>query len=118
MKDVRGVKTTHYKATVDLTKYPATVPAKDRADTRSTIDNLVKRLGDRRSPVEFWIGKDNLVRRYTQTLKLKIAGATSSIKQRIEFYDYGTNVDVTLPPADEVQDLTGTAAAGLRSSTP
>lgn len=115
-EDVRGVNTTHYKATVDLAKYPGTLPAKDRAAAQLTVDNLVKRLGSTKSPVEVWIGKDHLVRRYVQTLKLKLAGRASSIKQRIEFYDYGTKVDVVVPSADEVQDLTGIAASGLRET--
>jgi len=117
-EDVRGVKTQHYKATVDLKKYPDTVPAKDRAAAQSTIDNLIKRLGSSTSPVEFWIDDDHLIRRYAQTLKLKVAGGASSIKQRIEYYDYGSKVDVSLPPAGEVRDLTDIAAQGLRKQTP
>lgn len=116
--DVRGVKTTHYKATVDLEKYPDTVPAKDRAAARTTIQTLIKATGQRKSPVEFWLDEDKLVRRYVQSLNVKAGGAKSAVHQKIDFYDYGTKVDVTIPPADEVHDLTDIAATGLDRSTP
>jgi len=115
-EDVRGVQTTHYKATIDLEKYPDIVPAKDRAAARSTIATLTKALGGSKSPVEFWIDEDDLVRRYVQSLRLKVGGATSSLRQRLEFYDYGTKADIAVPPADEVQDLTDIAAAGIGGS--
>jgi len=115
-EQVRGVSTTRYKATIDLKKYPDTVPAKDRAAARATIDSLTKALGTSTSPIEVWIGEDDLVRRFAQSLKLKSGEGASSIRQRLELYDYGTDVEVTVPPADEVQDLTDLASAGIRGS--
>lgn len=117
-EDVRGVKTTHYKATIDLEKYPDTVPAKDRAAARATIRTLTKATGESKSRVEFWLDDDKLVRRYVQSLNVKAGGAKNAVRQKIEFYDYGAKVDVSIPPADEVQDLTDLAAAGLSGSTP
>jgi len=116
-EDVRGVKTTHYKATIDLEKYPDTVPANDRAAARATIETLTKATGESKSPVEFWLDEDKLVRRYVQSLSVKTGATKNAIRQKIEFYDYGAKVDVTIPPAGEVQDLTDLAATGLGGST-
>jgi len=117
-EDVRGVSTTHYKATIDLNKYPDTVPAKDREAARATVKTLTKALGGTKTPVEFWIDEDDLVRRYGQTLKIDTGGGQSAIKQTIDYYDYGAEVDVTIPPADEVQDFSDIAASGLSGGTP
>lgn len=117
-EDVRGVSTTHYKATIDLRKYPGTVPAEDRAAARATVKTLTRALGGSTSPVEFWIDEDDLVRRYAQSLKVETAGGTGTIEQRVDYYDHGTEIDVIIPPARDVQDFTDIAAAGLSGDGP
>ena len=115
-EEVRGVDTTHYSATVDFDKFPAAVPASERAAVKKSIDNLVKLTGQRRIPVDVWVDDDKVVRRVGQTMKTKVPGAGSmQMKMIIEYYDFGTKVDVKAPPADQVQDISE-LAAGLRTS--
>ena len=112
---VRGVDTTHYSATVDFDKYPAAVPASDRAAVRKSIENLVKLSGQRTIPVDVWVDDDKVVRRVGQTIKTKVPGAASmQMRMIMEYFDFGTKVDVKAPPAGQVQDISD-LAAGLRT---
>jgi hypothetical protein len=114
---VRGVDTTHYSATVDFDRYPAAVPASDRAAVRKSIDSLIKLTGQRTVPVDVWVDDDKVVRRFGQTITTKIPGAGSmQVKMTMDFYDFGTKVDVTAPPAAPVQDISA-LAQGLGGRT-
>ncbi len=105
-EDVRGVSTTHYRATIDFDKYPLAVPAANRAAVRKSIDSLIKLTGTRTVPVDVWVDGDAVVRRFAQTTRMNVPGAgRMQMKQTIELYDFGTKVDVQAPPAREVQDL-------------
>jgi len=117
-EEVRGVDTMHYRATVDLRRFPALVPAGERAAARDAIDQLIKVTGDATVPVDVWVGEDDLVRRLTQKLSLKGAGGPSEIDQRFEFYDFGADVDVRIPPPSEVVDVTDLAASGAATIGP
>jgi hypothetical protein len=112
-EQVRGVDTTHYRATVDLRKYPSVVPEASRAAAEATVDKTIQLTGTRMIPVEVWIDGDNLVRRLEQ----KLAAQGMPITQRIELYDFGTNVDVEPPPARKVKDLTDIASLAGSSGT-
>ena len=111
-EDVRGVSTTHYRATVDFAKYPAAVRAADRAAVRKSVDAIVKLTGQRTVPVDVWVDGDDVVRRFGQTLKTGTGSATMQMKMTIELYDFGTKVEVKAPPAAKVQDITDLAAGG------
>ncbi len=104
-EDVRGVATTHHRATVDLRRYPDLVPAAERAAAREAIDALIEQTGASTVPVEIWVGEDGLVRRLAQKLELKVPGGPTAIEQRFELYDFGAKVAVTVPGADEVTEL-------------
>lgn len=106
-EDVRGVSTTHYRAKIDFSKDPSLVPPAERAAARASMRQLIKLTGSRTAPVDVWVGEDDLVRRFRQKMKLAIPGAgTSAIEQRFELYDFGTRVDIDVPDADEVADMT------------
>jgi hypothetical protein len=108
-EDVRGVSTTHYSATIDLAKYPATVPATARAAVRRSVDQIARLTGTRTIPVDVWVDGDDVVRRFSQTLKMTVAGSVMQTKQTMELYDFGTKVHVQAPPKSEVQDLSDLA---------
>ena len=61
-------------------------------------------------PIDVWVDGDDLVRRMTLDYTAKVAGSGWTTKTRastvtMEFYDYGAEVDVQPPPADEVTNL-------------
>ena len=117
-EDVRGVETMRYRATVDLRRYPAHAPAAERAAAREAIERLIDMTGASTIPVDVWIGQDDLVRRVAQKLALKGAGGPSSVEQRLELYDFGTRVDIRIPPPSQVTDMTKLAASGAATIGP
>ncbi len=99
-EEVRGVSTTHYKGVVDL----ATL-GKEHPEMQSSIDQLVQQSGISRVPVEVWIDDDGFVRRMTQTLEGSGSGLPMNMTMTTDLYDFGTDVSVEEPPADEVVDF-------------
>ncbi len=115
---MRGVATTHYKATIDFNPYPGTVPAQDREAARRAIEQVIELAGSARAPMEVWIGEDGVVRRTKQTIRTLVApGVRGTVEQQIELFDFGAAVDVELPSEDETQDATDLAAEGVRGLT-
>lgn len=126
---VRGFDTTHYTGTVDL----ASVAAKDPgAEPQAAA--LQKLLNTNIVPVDVWLDKDGRVRRVRMTLQhIKIASAatpatTTTVAGQAattpstastgglqvdlvltnEFAAFGTVVNVTAPPADQVMEAPAT----------
>ena len=101
-EDVRGVETTHYRAKVDLDKVAEQAPPKLRKTFRASIQSLKRGLGRSEIPVDVWVDEDNLVRRLQE--HLTIAGG-GKIDFSVDFYDFGTPVTVSPPPASDTLDL-------------
>jgi hypothetical protein len=87
---VGGVDTTEYSAQIDLQKVVAKYPG-------TGLDRYAKLLGSKTIPVEVWIGGDGLVR--------KVHEQGSHFDLTFLLSDFGAPVTVTLPPADQVADL-------------
>jgi hypothetical protein len=101
-EDVRGVETTHYRAKVDLDKVAAQAPPSLRKTFRASIKSLKDSLGTNTIPVDVWVDGDNLVRRLSE--HLTVAGG-GKIDFSVDFYDFGTPVSISPPPASETLDL-------------
>ncbi|HET6657530.1 MAG TPA: LppX_LprAFG lipoprotein [Gaiellaceae bacterium] len=101
-EDVRGVPTTHYKGTVDLQALAEKNPA-----LKDSVDQLIQQSGVTEVPIEVWIDDEGFVRRMKQSLEGAAAG--SGVKMDLttttELYDFGTDVNVEEPPADQVVDF-------------
>jgi hypothetical protein len=103
---VRGVATTHYRAAVDLRKYPDVVPDEQRELVRKATEKLVEQLGVGAVPVDVWVDGNGLVRRVALEFDTGAAGsAPLATTVRMDLYDYGVPVTVSLPAASEVTDL-------------
>ncbi len=99
---LRGVETTHYRATIDLAKALADAPPEARADARELLDDA----GAPTIPVDVWLDAQDRVRKYTMQVDGAAFGSErSTVAVTYEFYDFGAPVDVSAPPADEVADL-------------
>jgi hypothetical protein len=99
MEDVRGEPTTHYAGTIDLEKAAADAPP----DVAEQYRKLAELAPSSKVPMDVWIGGDGLVRKLRFEQKLT---ESSSMTMEEELYDFGTNVDVSPPSADQVVDLT------------
>lgn len=106
--EVRGQKATKFVGDVDLAKV---------IDTRSAITSNIggneatrEKLAGIRIPVAVFVDDEDRIVRYTAEVDLgavsRASGGTTSGKAAIEvdFFDFGTAVDVAPPPADQVTD--------------
>jgi hypothetical protein len=91
--EVRGTKTTHYRAKVDLRKLVSQLPAADRPN-----ENVEEVWGGRFVPVEIWIDDESRLRRIT--IKQSSEGNTEVTS--VDLFDYGVEVEVEPPPEDEL----------------
>jgi hypothetical protein len=107
-EEVRGVATTHHRATVDVRKYASLVPAAERERLSSMLDGLVDQVGLEAFPVDVWVGTDGLVRKVELALSMTQPGTTRSVSASMsyEMFDYGEPVTITLPLPDQVADVT------------
>ena len=116
---VRGTRTTHYRATLDLAK----VRLRVAPEVKDDVDRIQEQLGVATIPTEAWVDEEGRLRRFRQRIDLANAKATGLdgqplsgvVTNTFELYDFGVRVDVREPPADEVSDLAtlfGTPAPG------
>jgi len=109
---VRDVETTHYRGTIDLKKALETVPE----GQREQIVKLIDEGGLTELPAEAWIDGDGLLRKMALELAKIPDQEQGSMTMEMELYDYGAEVDVQPPPADQVADL-GELFKGLVPTT-
>lgn len=105
-----GVDTTHYHGTVDLQKAAAASGAGSDA-----IKRILELGGPSQYPVDVWVDDAGYVRQYETSYDQTSNGSPMSMSMKVEIGDYGTNVDVTAPPADQTFDATELAAKGASS---
>jgi hypothetical protein len=106
-----GVDTTHYRATVDLSKYPDLVPADQREAVQRAVDQLTKAAHLSSFPVHVWVDEDGLVRQVRAVLTETIQGQTVNVVTTERFYDFGTPVDIQLPSESQVTDISTLAGS-------
>lgn len=107
-EQVRGEPTTHYRGGVDVQKAIAAATGPTKAQLEATLG----RSGTDTVPFDAYVDKQGRLRRYVQELKPQIGGqageqggaAQAASTTTIEVYDFGVPVQVTAPPAAQVQD--------------
>lgn len=105
--ELNGQKVNHYKVELDVAKaidqFTGQVPAAER----DKLTDMLKGK-DVKIPAELWLDKDNLPVQVTmdQGPMMQALGAPAGdAKMTMKYSDWGTQVDVTAPPADQVVDL-------------
>lgn len=101
-EDVDGVTTNHYRITMDPRQYLEAMefPA-------AMADMLPKEL-----VTEMWVDGDSLPRKFTQTIEVPAAGGGAPTATTTEgtYSDFGSDVRIEAPPADQVtEDFPGAA---------
>lgn len=84
---IDGVQTTHYRAQLDPSKVPA-------LKQTSPV------------PVDVWIDGDGLLRRLTESFSASAGGRTEATSLTMNFSNFGEQVNVHVPSADETLDMT------------
>lgn len=100
--DVRGVPTTRYRADIDIDKYFDRLGAANSEQGRTYLRQAF--VGDR-IPMVVWIDDERRIRRVHVRLRMRAgpdAQAPLRMTQTIEYFDFGTTVEVEPPPSDQV----------------
>jgi hypothetical protein len=120
---IKGVPTTEYKATVDLTK------AADQKSpaAQAALKSLEAQLNATTMPVQVWLDGQGRVRQVTNQLQVTtnaqsngsttVPAASGSVSTTVDYYDFGTPVTVQPPLASQVDDVTNQALATASSTT-
>ena len=126
-EEVRGVSTRHLKMTVDLQKageqLASRISGPNAERLKAAVNQAASTVGVTQMPVEAWIDGDGLPRRLVYEMdlsKAKVPGAegaaaTGTAKVSMEFFDYGEDVKVSIPPADDTIDLAELLGAPIGS---
>jgi len=103
---LRGVKTTHYRATIDPLEYAKLAPAEKQQELQSLVEQMAGQSGLGEIPVDVWLDESGLVRKLTMAFSATQPGTSeqSNVSMTFELYDYGEAVDIALPPQSEVVD--------------
>jgi len=116
-EDIGGTPTTHYRANVDVNR------AKGRAKSVTNPDrfaSFVKLLGTTTLPVDVWIDGTGRVRQLSFVVTSKSSTATSnppSYTIKLGYHDFGSTVNVSDPPDDQVTDLVELNKKAQRATT-
>lgn len=100
--DVRGTETTHYRARIDVRK---AMEESGAIIDREAFEQFAKALGQDTIRVDVWIDGDNQLRKMTMPLPLPPEAGGAEATMTIEYYDFGIEVDVAEPPAEDVIDF-------------
>jgi hypothetical protein len=111
---IRGVHTTHYRATVDLDRYPRLVAPGQRQSVAASVRNLEATLGSHTMPLDVWIDSQHLVRRLALDFGECVSGAHFKFSMSADLYDYGPQPRPKIPPAAQTYDLTPLLQATLQ----
>lgn len=101
-ENIRDTSTSGYRMNVDLKQAVEDAPEGARAFLEEQLDVL----GPDTAIMDVWLDDDGRIRR--QQLRTSLEGPTEhtfTLTSTIEYYDFGSDVVVEIPPADEVTDL-------------
>ncbi|OON78059.1 hypothetical protein [Streptomyces tsukubensis] len=103
-----GVRTTHYRVSVDVDKLVKDAPA-------GQAKQLRQQLGDK-LPMDIWLDSEGRLRQETMKLDMKRpkgetdGPAKASMTTTLRFSDFGTDVEVKAPSAKDTADMTAELA--------
>ena len=113
---VRGVPTTHYRGTIDLSKVAGVLPGSDRSQLRAALAKLIAQIGTSSLPVDVWVDSARRVRRMVLVLSASVGGHSLGMQMNVELFGFGPTPPVTTPAQGDVYDATQSALAGLSAS--
>jgi len=107
---IRGVGTTHYRANVDLRRYPQLVPPAQRPAAEQGMKRLISLTGTSSFPVDVWIDAQRRVRRIGLRYAFKPKGQSAAQKlsfdETVDIFDFGATEKISAPPPGQTVDFT------------
>ena len=110
---IRGVSTTHYHGTIDLSQVAASLPASERARVRALFSKAIAQTGGGRLPVDVWVDAHKLVRRMALALSVAVGPQRLAVSLAIDLFGFGPTPAVTTPPAAQTYDVPAKALAAV-----
>jgi hypothetical protein len=105
-EEVRGEGTTHYRVEIDLRIVKEKLRDADMSDdARAFMEKGLRQFREETMPAEVWVDDDGRVRRQDLEMALRSPAGGIDMDLRMEYFDFGVEVDVEKPPAGEVFDL-------------
>jgi hypothetical protein len=113
---IRGVPTTHYRATIDYDRYASQVAPAERAAARDSMAAIERLTGSHTQVVDVWVDKQNRVRREELDYRQCIPGVRGStrIHLNVELVNFGIQAVPPLPSREEVADVTNYVVEKLK----
>jgi hypothetical protein len=117
-EEVRGVETTHYRATVDLEEAAeqgaeiGELSDEMREQLQAEIERMKAQTGLETLPVDVWVDEENLLRRMQMDVSFAVEGEQVGMDTTMDFFDFGVDVRVAPPPAEQTIDITELASQG------
>jgi hypothetical protein len=99
--EVRGVPTTRYRTTVSSAVRDRRMLERE-GWKQVNIDRYLAQAQPHTEEVEVWLDPEGRVRRIVTTVPGRMETVTTT-----EYYDFGADIEIEAPPADEVFDLAG-----------
>jgi hypothetical protein len=105
-EELRGVATTHYRASIDPSKVDEVAPPAKRDKLSDGLREVLEGSGLDEVPLDVWLDEDGLVRKFEVAVSAEPQGASDPVESSasLELYDYGSDVDIAVPPAEDVAD--------------
>jgi hypothetical protein len=109
-EEVRGVDTTHYRATMNLAQALEEAPPEQRERLEVAFEQLGggDELGDVDVPVDVWIDADDLPRRMRMDMGSVFAAAglgDGTMTMTMDMFGYGEPVEIEVPSPDEATPI-------------
>jgi hypothetical protein len=111
-EDVRGVETTRYRGTIDLSQFADALREQGNDEVADAYDELSDQPSGGAS-VEAWIDRKGLLRQMRMVMSLPTGSGTPALSMdiRMEFFDYGAKPQIELPDPAVVLDATALVEA-------
>jgi hypothetical protein len=101
--EINGENTTHYTITVDVAKL---AEAQTDPTLKQAMEQMVESGGMKDFPVEMWVNDDSLPARFKLNMPTQdpTSGQAVTAEMQVDYTDWGTEVTVEAPPADQTID--------------
>jgi hypothetical protein len=109
---IRGVETKRYVGELDFRKAleagleESGLSKQEQKQARHGMTKMLEQLESASIPIEVFIGEDGLLRRITLELDMAVEGERIDVSMKMDYFDFGVDVDVEAPPASSVMDFT------------
>jgi hypothetical protein len=114
IESVSGIPTAHYRATIDLDRYPALVSSAERPAVQRSITMLESALGSHRLPADVWIDSHGLIRQFSLAFGECFSRTRIRYQLSLDLYDFGPQSTPSIPANHSVYDLTPLVGQALR----